>query len=330
MHDVMEPSRFRELASAIEQQVGEAIVGQRRAVRGVLTTLVLGGHALLEGVPGIGKTTLVRAFASAVRGSYSRIQFTPDLMPADITGTVTLVESPEGPPRLTFQRGPIFAGLVLADEINRASPRTQSALLQAMQEGLVTAGTTTYSLPSPFSVLATQNPIELQGTYPLPEAQLDRFLLELRFDYPDEQELTEIVRSTAESADPVSAESVATTEDLLEMGRLARAIPAASHVLDFISRLVLALQPQAAASADVTRYVRLGPSPRAAQALSLAGRVEALLAGRHHLAIDDVAAVAPDALRHRVIRSFDAQRDDVTADALVAGVLQEQLDVVRR
>jgi MoxR-like ATPase len=312
---------FRAVAAEIERQVGVSIVGQREAIRGVLISLMLGSHALLEGVPGLGKTSMVQAFAGALGITHSRIQFTPDLMTADITGTVVLVDNPEHAPTLIFQRGPLFGGLILADEINRASPRTQSALLEAMQEGTVTIGNETHHLPRPFSVLATQNPVEMQGTYPLPEAQLDRFLLKLHFDYPTVEELTAIVRRTSDDA-PLSAPA-SDADELLRMGDLARHVPAASPVLDYVSRLVVALQPSEASPQIVRDYVRLGPSPRGAQALMLAGSVTALLAGRHHLAYEDVRSVALPALRHRLILSFDAERSGLTADDIITAVLRD-------
>jgi MoxR-like ATPase len=312
---------FRSVAAEIERQVGLSIVGQREAIRGILVTLILGQHALLEGVPGLGKTTMVQAFARAIGITSNRIQFTPDLMPADITGTVVLVDNPEHAPTLVFQQGPLFGGLILADEINRASPRTQSALLEAMQEGTVTIGNETHRLPQPFSVLATQNPVEMQGTYPLPEAQLDRFLLKLHFDYPSVEELTAIVRRTSDALPPGAP--AASAGELLRMGDLARHLPAASNVLDYASRLVVALQPSPSSPQIVREYVRLGPSPRGAQALMLAGSVTALLAGRHHLAYEDVRAVALSALRHRLILSFDAERTGLTTDDVVKDVLRE-------
>jgi MoxR-like ATPase len=314
-------SAFRSVAAEIERQVGESIVGQRDAIRGVLISLILGSHALLEGVPGLGKTSMVQAFAHALGISHSRIQFTPDLMPADITGTVVLVDNPTHAPTLVFQRGPLFGGLILADEINRASPRTQSALLEAMQEGTVTIGNETHVLPRPFSVLATQNPVEMQGTYPLPEAQLDRFLLKLRFEYPTVEELTAIVRRASDDA-PASA-AASDADELLRMGGLARHLPAAAPVLDYASRLIVALQPSPASSQLVRDSVRLGPSPRGAQALMLAGSVTSLLAGRHHLAYEDVRAVALPALRHRLILTFDAERNGLSADDIVTAIVGE-------
>jgi MoxR-like ATPase len=316
-----EVAAFRTVAEEIERQVVLSIVGQHEAIRGVLITLIVGAHALLEGVPGLGKTSMVQAFAGALGISHSRIQFTPDLMPADITGTVVLVDNPAHAPTLVFQRGPLFGGLILADEINRASPRTQSALLEAMQEGTVTIGNETHRLPRPFSVLATQNPVEMQGTYPLPEAQLDRFLLKLRFDYPTVDELTAIVRRTSLEL-PVTAPA-SNADELLRMGELVRQLPAAADVLDYASRLVIALQPSDASPKLVRDYVRLGPSPRGAQALMLAGSVTALLSGRHHLAYEDVRAVALPALRHRLILTFDAERNGVSTDDIVSAVVRE-------
>jgi MoxR-like ATPase len=317
-----EVAAFRSVAAEIERQVALSIVGQREAIRGVLISLILGQHALLEGVPGLGKTSMVQAFAHALGITSSRIQFTPDLMPADITGTVVLVDNPEHAPTLVFQRGPLFGGLILADEINRASPRTQSALLEAMQEGTVTIGNETHLLPRPFSVLATQNPVEMQGTYPLPEAQLDRFLLKLQFDYPSVEELTAIVRRTSDDMEPTAPAT--TAEELLRMGDLARHVPAGSPVLDYASRLIVALQPSAASAPQMVReFVRLGPSPRGAQALMLAGSVTALLAGRHHLAYEDIREVALPALRHRLILTFDAERTGLTTDDVVRSVLAD-------
>ncbi|MCW2954204.1 MAG: ATPase associated with various cellular 3 [Conexibacter sp.] len=298
--------------------MGEAIVGQEEAIRGILISLAAGGHALLEGVPGLGKTTMARAFAAALGLAQRRVQFTPDLMPADITGTTVLTQDDGGHAELRFQPGPLFANLVLADEINRAAPRTQSALLEAMQERNVTIATTTHPLPRPFFVLATQNPVEMHGTYPLPEAELDRFLFKLEFAFPGREELSAMVVQTAErSSEPVIA-PVADAPTLLRMNELVRAVPAAGHVVDYASRLVLALHPDGEdASDDVRRHVRLGPSPRGAQALALAGRVAALMDGRFSLAFEDVRAVALPALRHRLMLSFDAERAGISADDLV-------------
>jgi MoxR-like ATPase len=318
--EASDPDAFRATALAIEQQIAHAIIGQHEAVRGVLTCLIAGGHALLEGIPGVGKTSLVRAYAAATSLAFGRVQFTPDLMPADITGTTIFNQDPAGGLHSEFQRGPVFCNLLLADEINRASPRTQSALLEAMQEGTVTAAGSTYPLPIPFCVLATQNPVEMHGTYPLPEAQLDRFMLKLRFSYPTAAELEAIVSQSNDGREP-AVEVVAGAEQLLGMSHLAREVPAATTVLDYIADLVLALQPGSSAAAMVRDYVRLGPSPRAAQALSLAGRIAALLDGRHNLSVEDVQSVAMPALRHRLTLSFDAEREGVTAETIVADAL---------
>jgi MoxR-like ATPase len=315
-----DPDAFRATAVAIEREVAKVIVGQHEASRGVLICLIAGGHALLEGIPGVGKTSMALAFAQALSLTHSRVQFTPDLMPADITGTTILTEEPAGGLRSQFHPGPVFSGLLLGDEINRASPRTQSALLEAMQEGTVTVAGVTHALPRPFCVLATQNPIEMHGTYPLPEAQLDRFLLKLRFTFPSSDELLAII-SQGGGAPSTEIDAVADAERLLAMNLLARQVPASTHVLERIGALILALQPSPHAPAMVQDYVRLGPSPRGAQALSLAGRITALLDGRHNLAVEDIRAVAFPSLRHRLVLTFDAEREAVTPEAIIADAL---------
>jgi MoxR-like ATPase len=323
----LEPEEFQRVAAAIEAAVARTVVGQAAAVRGALICLIAGGHALLEGVPGLGKTTLARALAGALELEPKRIQFTPDLMPADITGTTVLIQGAETrETQLRFEPGPVFANVVIADEINRAAPRTQSALLEAMQEHTVTTANTTRELPAPFFVLATQNPVEMYGTYPLPEAELDRFFLKLRFDFPPVAELNEMVGMTTTSEHDRAQESAAPVADattVLRMNALVRSVPAADHVIDYASRLVIALHPESDTSSEqVKRLVRLGPSPRGAQALALAGRVAALMEGRHNLSIDDVQAIALPALRHRLVLSIDAERQAIAPDDIVKGAIE--------
>ncbi|MDB5056671.1 MAG: ATPase associated with various cellular 3 [Chloroflexi bacterium] len=316
------PEEFQETARRILEEVSTAIVGQEAVTRGVLTALIGGGHVLLEGVPGLGKTSLVRAFGGALNLQFGRIQFTPDLMPADITGTSIVSEDEAGRRTLTFQKGAVFANLVLADEINRATPKTQSALLEAMQERTVTAGALTHALPEPFFVLATQNPIEMEGTYPLPEAQLDRFFFKLIVTYPFRGELAAIVRRTA-GGDVAAVRAVAGAETLIAMNRLVREVPMSSHVLDYAVRLVLATQPDLAGSAEVSRkYIRIGASPRGAQAITLAGRIACLLDGRYNLSYEDVRSVVHPALRHRISLNFEAETRGMTADAILDEIVE--------
>ncbi|HLH26640.1 MAG TPA: MoxR family ATPase [Chloroflexota bacterium] len=312
---------FRAIAARIEGEVARRLVGQQAVLRHVLICLIAGGHALLEGVPGLGKTMLVRTLADVLDLRFSRIQFTPDLMPADIVGTNVLTETPEGGRRFQFQPGPVFANLVLADEINRATPKTQSALLEAMQERTVTVANTIHSLEPPFFVLATQNPIEMEGTYPLPEAQLDRFLFKLQVDFPQPDELVEILnRTTGGDLPPVARVTDGPT--LLWMSQLARDITPDPAIVDYAVRLVVASHPTSElAPSLLRRYARYGASPRGAQALVLAAKIVALLDGRQQAEIDDVRAVAPAALRHRVLLNFEGEAEGITADALVADLL---------
>ena len=307
-------SEFRSVVARIEDEVSTVMVGQADVVRDVLICLIAGGHALLEGVPGLGKTMLVRTLAEALDLEFSRIQFTPDLMPADITGTNILVEDPTGGRQFVFQPGPVFANLVLADEINRATPKTQSALLEAMAEKTVTVANEIHALDEPFFVLATQNPLEMEGTYPLPEAQLDRFFFKLVVPYPSAEDLTEIVRRTTAPAMP-AAKKVAVGATIRQMGLLSRQVPISSAVTDYVVRLTLATHPQSEDAPDVARrFVRYGVSPRGAQAIVLGSKIRALIEGRLNVAYDDVRAVAAPALRHRLILNFDAESSGVTAD----------------
>jgi MoxR-like ATPase len=330
--------RFRADHRRVREEIGRAVVGQSTIVEGVLTSLFCAGHVLLEGVPGIGKTLLVRTLGQALSLNFSRVQFTPDLMPADITGTSVVMESAADGARdasgqvlrerrLVFQRGPIFAQIVLADEINRATPKTQSALLEAMQERSVTAGGTTYALPEPFLVLATQNPIEQEGTYPLPEAQLDRFFFKLMVGAPSRAELGEILERTTTGAS-ASVRGVLDQPALLAHQRLVRIMGMAPHVRDYAVRLVLATHPSATAPAGerlatpmVEKYVRLGASPRAAQTLALAAKCRALVEGRVSASIDDVRWAALPALRHRMIMNFESHAEGVGPDAVISNLL---------
>lgn len=313
-------AEFCNLAAGIETQVGQVIVGQNNVVRQVLITLLAGGHALLEGVPGLGKTMLIRTLGDVLQLTFSRIQFTPDLMPADITGTDIMDEGTDGRRMFRFQHGPIFANLVLADEINRATPKTQSALLEAMQEKTVTVANQTYSLPQPFFVLATQNPLEMEGTYPLPEAQLDRFLFKVNVQFPTTDELTEILARTTGNKESV-VEKVVDGERLIAMQQLARMVPVAGNVSHYVSRLIVATHPQNSPAGKVRQYVRYGASPRGGQALILGAKITALLAGRYNVSFDDVATVAPVALRHRLILNFEGQADGVQPDHVIADLL---------
>ena len=318
---------FTATAHAIEREVGKMIVGQRDLVRQTLITLLAGGNALLEGVPGLGKTMLVRCLAQAVDCQFSRIQFTPDLMPADIVGTNIIVEDEEreGRRRFQFEPGPIFANLVLADEINRATPKTQSAMLEAMQEHSVTVSKQTRPLAEPFFVLATQNPLEMEGTYPLPEAQLDRFFFKLDVEYPSVDDLVEIADRTTGVEVP-RPEPVADGEMIRAMQHLARGVPIATHVTEAAARLVRATLPADPDAPDVVRrYVSYGSSPRGMQTLILAGKIIALLDGRYNVAVDDLKAAALPALRHRLILNFEAQAEGVTTDVVVRQVIEAVL-----
>ena len=305
----------------VRQEIGKVLVGQKDVVEQLLWAVFAGGHALLEGVPGLGKTLLVRTLSQAFELSFQRIQFTPDLMPTDITGTNILLVDESGQQSFQFQKGPIFAHVVLADEINRATPKTQSALLEAMQERTVSAGGVTRPLPDPFFVLATQNPLEQEGTYPLPEAQMDRFLLKIDVPYPTEEELKAIVLRTT-TGQAIHVEKVASAEQIAEIQQAAREVLVADAVLDYAVGLLLATHPGEKAVASVNQYVRNGAGPRGVQAMVALAKVRALLSGRYNLAYEDVEAVALPALRHRIFLNFEGEANGIRPDRIVRDILQ--------
>ena len=314
---------FHQTYSALRQEVGKIIVGHDRIVDGTLIALFGGGHVLLEGVPGLGKTLLVRTLSEVLDLSFNRIQFTPDLMPADILGTNMVMETPAGRREFQFQKGPIFAHLILADEINRATPKTQSAMLEAMQEKSVTAGGEIRRLAEPFFVLATQNPIDQEGTYPLPEAQLDRFFFKLLVTYPSATELTEVLNRTTEGT-KATIQRVLDRDTMIELQRLVRQVPAASHVKDYAVRLVMATHPKTQTARPIAdQYLRFGSSPRGAQALLLGGKVRALTQGRFNVSFDDIDAIIHAALRHRLILNFEAEAEAITTDHIIDQILKD-------
>lgn len=314
---------FQGTADAITQEVGKVIVGQDEVVRLVLICVVAGSHALLEGVPGLGKTTLIRSLSNVLSLDFSRIQFTPDMMPSDVTGTNIMEETEEGRRAFRFQSGPIFANLVLADEVNRATPKTQSALLEAMQEKTVTIANHTYHLKPPFFVLATQNPLEMEGTYPLPEAQLDRFMFKIDVKFPTATELVLILGRTT-GGDVDQLHPVADGARILEMGALARKVPIASHVSEYVARFTVASHPNDPTAPEIVkRYVRYGSSPRGAQSLILGAKIYALLNGRFNVSFDDMRAIAPAALRHRLLLNFEGQAEGITTDQIIAELLDK-------
>jgi MoxR-like ATPase len=305
----------------VRKEIGKVIVGQQDAVDGVLICMLAGGHVLLEGVPGLGKTTLLRTLSRVLHLRYSRIQFTPDLMPADIVGSMIMETDDRGLKTLRFQHGPIFANLVLADEINRATPKTQSALLEAMQERTVTSGTTTHELEAPFLVMATQNPIEMEGTYPLPEAQLDRFLMKILVTYPSRADLSVILDRTIQREE-TDVQQVIDRREILELRQVCRSVLVAAHVQDYAVDLVMATQPGTPQAHEMAnKYIRYGSSPRGAQALLECGRVLALMNGRFQLSLDDIRHVSSSVLRHRVILNFDAHADGQTPDTVLDKII---------
>ncbi|MBV8781786.1 MAG: MoxR family ATPase [Phycisphaerae bacterium] len=314
---------FRRDYKAVQTEIAKAIVGHERIVDGVLTCLFVGGHALLEGVPGLGKTALIRALAQALNLKFSRIQFTPDLMPADVIGTNVIMENEHGQRAFTFMSGPIFAQIVLADEINRATPKTQSAMLEAMQEKQVTAGGSVRPLERPFFVMATQNPLEQEGTYPLPEAQLDRFFYKLLVEYSNRDELRQILDRTTTGYTP-DIQPVLDGPRIIEHQRLIQRVVIAPHVQDYAIRCTLATHPQGPfAIPMVNQFLRVGASPRAAQAITLAAKVHALLAGRFHVSFQDIKEVIIPATRHRVILNFEGEAEGITTDSVLEKIIAE-------
>ena len=314
--------QFRDNFSRVKAEVQKRITGQDEIIEGVLLCLLANGHALLEGVPGLGKTQLVHTLSEALNLSFTRIQFTPDMMPSDITGTTLLVEDAQGRKQFEFHRGPIFAQIVLADEINRATPRTQSALLEAMQEHTVSVAQTSHILDEPFCVLATQNPLEMEGTYPLPEAQLDRFLFKLHVSFPDEDQILEILRRTTSDVE-TTIDEIIDTEAIKSMRQLVRRVPIAEHVERYIVRLIRLTHPDHPDAPEmVKQYVELGASIRGVQAIALTAKIKALLDERYNVAFDDVQAVALPALRHRILLNFEGEGDEIKTDEIVNHVLE--------
>jgi MoxR-like ATPase len=313
---------FQEQFKRVKQEVSKVIVGYGDIIDGVIMSLLASGHVLLEGVPGLGKTKLVSTLSEAMHLKFSRVQFTPDLMPADITGTNIVQENAMGEKFLEFQPGPIFSNIVLADEVNRATPKTQSALLEAMEERSVTVGKTTHKLDSPFFVLATQNPLEMEGTYPLPEAQLDRFFMKLKVDYPTVDSLHTILNRTTKTQEP-KVDRVLGQGEVLDMRKTVRAVPIARPVQDYAIRITLATHPKPPyAHALTMKYVRYGSSPRGAQALVIGGKIRALLNNRLHVSCDDIRAVAYGALRHRVLLNFEGEAERMDTDTILKGILE--------
>jgi len=314
---------FTDVVDRIKKEISKVIVGYDEIINFTIISLLSGGHVLLEGVPGIGKTLLVRTLSEILDLKFSRIQFTPDLMPADITGTNIILEDENGRKYFKFQEGPIFANIILADEINRATPKAQSALLEAMQEGSITSGGIIYSLPKPFFVMATQNPIEMEGTYPLPEAQLDRFFFKLILTPPSQEELLEIIERTTNMETP-KVNKVADGETIEELKKIVRSVPVPMAVKEYAVKIVLATHPESAyAPEKVKKYVRYGASPRGAQALILGGKALALIEGRSNVSFKNIKKVAVPALRHRIILSFEGEAEGITTDEIIEDILEK-------
>ncbi|SCG82457.1 MoxR-like ATPase [Proteiniborus sp. DW1] len=313
---------FREQTDKIKNEIGKAIIGQKDIIEQVLIAILCEGNVLLEGVPGLGKTQLVKTIGKVLDLEFSRIQFTPDLMPADVVGTNIITQDEKGASKFIFQKGPIFSNIVLADEINRATPKTQSAMLEAMQEKTVTVGNTTYTMSKPFFVLATQNPIEMEGTYPLPEAQMDRFIFKLYVEFPKLEELSQIVSITT-SVGEGELNKVSSGEELIKMTNIAKEVPIAKPVMEYAMKLILATHPEDVSSPDITRkYVRYGSSPRGAQAIIKAARVKALMEGRYNVSFDDINYAAYPVLRHRVLLNFEAVSDNISSEDIIKQIIE--------
>ncbi len=317
------PDQFRQVFAALEAEIGKVIVGMPGVIRGTLAGILADGNVLLEGVPGLGKTILVSTLGDVLQLNFARIQFTPDMMPADITGTNLVMEDAAGKRYFELRRGPVFNHIILADEINRATPKTQSALLEAMQERQVSIVGETHALPRPFFVVATQNPLEMEGTYPLPEAQLDRFLMKLKVDFPGREELREILDRTTTTENP-EARAIVDGNTILAMRALVRSVPVAPVIQDYAIRLVLATHPEKPEAHEAARrYVRFGASPRAAQALTLVGKITALLDGRFNVSADDVRKTAKPCLRHRLILNFEGEAERIDTDTIIDQILAD-------
>ena len=328
LYDMEKVKDIIDKINVIEGEISKAIIGQKDVIRQVIIAILAGGNVLLEGSPGLGKTQLVKTLSKVMDLPFSRIQITPDLMPADVVGTNIIMKDKEGNSSFSFQKGPIFSSLVLADEINRATPKTQSALLEAMQEHTVTVGTNTYTLQEPFMVLATQNPIEMDGTYPLPEAQLDRCLFKLMVPFPNLEELKEIMNVTVKN-NKINLTNVITGEEILKIRRILREVPMSASVEEYALKVVLATHPECENAPEITKkYIRFGASPRAAQALITTSKIRAIMEGRFNVAFEDIEYVAYPALRHRFFLNFDAMADGIKSEDILEKILKSQLETV--